>query len=241
MVHNTTRKVPQEQWAYEQAFLQTWLPLYSVAKENGYKVLKTNTIKYRGNSYSLPFGTYKNEDTKVHLAESDNQLILKDDRGVVIATHLIPAGVGNNIINNNHRRNTSIKLDELRVKVREFFMYSPNIEVFIENINSLYPRYVRDQLSTVLVWAEKSGSQKSEVVLEFCVRNSLFSANDFKSILESHGIDKKRSIPNTQIKPLGDAKTLLIANTVPEKSDISDYESIFNQNTYVNESVYTTY
>lgn len=239
MVHNTTRKVPQEQWTLERPYLQTWLPLFCAAKECGYKVLKTNTVKYHGNSYSLPFGTYRNDETRVFLAESENNLVIKDDKGVIIASHLIPAGVGNNVVNNNHRRNTSIKLDELRDKVREFFLSSPDIDAFIESINRLYPRYVRDQLSTVLLWAEKSGRQGSEVALEFCVRNSLFSANDFKSILEGQGADKKRSATNPQIKPLGDAKTQLIVNIEPEKSDINDYESIFNKSIYINEPIYT--
>lgn len=239
MVHNTTRKVPQEQWTLERPYLQTWLPLFCIAKECGYKVLKTNTVKYHGNSYSLPFGTYRNDETRVFLAESENSLVIKDDKGAMMASHLIPAGVGNNVVNNNHRRNTSIKLNELRDKVREFFLSSPDIDVFIESINRLYPRYVRDQLSTVLLWAEKSGRQGAEVALEFCVRNSLFSANDFKSILEGQGADKKRSATNPQIKPLGDAKTQLIVNIEPEKSDINDYESIFNKSIYINEPIYT--
>jgi transposase len=230
MTHNTTRKVPQEQWAIEQAFLQRWTPLFPETKENGYKVLKTNTIKYRGNIYSLPFGTYKNDDTKVYITEHDNQLIIKDITGLVITTHLIPEGVGNNVINTNHRRDTSIKLEGLRDKIREFFGHSGDIGIFIEKINSLYPRYVRDQLSTMLLWAEKSGQQRSEIALEFCVRNSLFSANDFKAILENQEANKVSSLPRAQIKPLGDAKTQLIVNIEPDKSDIREYELIFNQN-----------
>ncbi len=230
MTHNTTRKVPQEQWAIEQAFLQRWTPLFPVIKENGHKVLKTNTIKYRGNIYSLPFGTYKNDDTKVYVNEHENQLTIKDTAGLVITTHLIPEGVGNNVINTNHRRDTSIKLDGLRDKVREFFGHSSDIGFFIEKIGSLYPRYVRDQLSTVLLWAEKCGRQRSEIALEFCVRNNLFSANDFKAILENQEANKVSSLPRAQIKPLGDAKTQLIVNIEPDKSDIREYELIFNQN-----------
>jgi hypothetical protein len=151
MVHNTTRKVPQEQWIVEQPYLQKWYPLYPEVKNNGYKVIKTNTIKYHGNTYSLPFGTYRNEDTRVYVTESDNQLIIKDAGVSILATHLIPEGVGNNIVNTNHRRNTSIKLDALRDKTREFFGCNSDIEIFIEKINILYPRYVRDQLSTLLL------------------------------------------------------------------------------------------
>ena len=230
IVHNTTRKVPQEQWLLERPFLRRWMPLLTAARVNGHKVIKTNTIKYRGNSYSLPFGTYRNDETRVFVTEEGNQLVIKDTGGSIITTHLIPEGVGNNIINTNHRRDTSIKLDALRGRVREFFGHTVEIDTFIDKINTLYPRYVRDQLTAVLTAAERSGQQQAEVALEFCVRNSLFSASDFKSILE--GQQAGRTHPTALrpvIKPLGDAKTQLIVNIEPERSDIREYEVIFNQ------------
>ena len=229
MVHNTTRKIPREQWLQERPSLRRWLPLLASVKSNGHKVIKTNTIKYCGNSYSLPFGTYRNDETRVYVSEEDNRLIIKDTGGSIITTHLIPEGVGNNIINTNHRRDTSIKLDALRERVREFFCRSGDIDMFIERINTLYPRYVRDQLTAVLTASERSGQQQAEVALEFCVRNSMFSASDFKSILQGQQSDKGRSVPRSVIKPLGDAKTQLIVSLEPEKSDIREYEVIFNQ------------
>ncbi len=102
--------------------------------------------------------------------------------------------------------------------------------------------------STVLTCAEKCGRQEAEVALEFCVRNSLFSANDFKSIIEGLETNKKRKTSCSKIKPLGDAKALkplgdakaqLIVNIEPEKSNINDYELLFNKNT-TNEPIYTT-
>ena len=229
MVHNTTRKIPHQQWLLEQSFLRRWIPLLTAVRANGHKVIKTNTIKYRGNSYSLPFGTYRNDETRVFVTEEGNQLVINDAVGNIITTHLIPEGVGNNIINTNHRRDTSVKLDDLRGRVREFFGHTGEIDIFIDKINTLYPRYVRDQLTAVLTTAERSGQQQAEVALEFCVRNSLFSASDFKSILEGQQTGKSHSIPQPVIKPLGDAKTQLIVNIEPVRSDIREYEVIFNQ------------
>ena len=229
IVHNTTRKIPQQQWLLERPFLRRWMPLLTAARANGHKVIKTNIIKYRGNSYSLPFGTYRNDETRVFVTEESNQLIIKDAGGGIITTHLIPEGVGNNIINTNHRRDTSIKLDVLRGRVREFFGHTGEIDIFIDKINTLYPRYVRDQLTAVLTTAERSGQQQAEIALEFCVRNSLFSASDFKSILEGQQAGRTHPTPRPVIKPLGDAKTQLIVNIEPERSDIREYEVIFNQ------------
>ena len=164
----------------------------------------------------------------------------RDAIGQTISTHIIPAGVGNNVINNNHRRKTSIRLDELRSRVSEFFVNSPNIEIFIDKINRLYPRYVRDQLNIILINAEQYGLEKSEPVLEFCVRNKLFSANDFKTILINENKDRKWIPEAPAIKPLGDSRTQLIANIRPDKADILDYEVIFNRNKLSNEPVHSS-
>ncbi|HQH25064.1 MAG TPA: IS21 family transposase [Bacteroidales bacterium] len=230
-LHNTTRKVPQEQWLLERPFLRRWIPLLTAARTNGHKVIKTNTIKYRGNSYSLPFGTYRNDESRVFVTEEGNELVIKNAAGSIITTHLIPDGVGHNIINTNHRRDTSIKLDVLRGKVREFFGHSGEIDTFIDKINKLYPRYVRDQLTAVLTAAERSGQQHAGIALEFCVRNSLFSASDFKSVLQGQkaGRTHLSTVARPVIKPLGDARTQLIVNIEPERSDIREYEVIFNQ------------
>lgn len=239
MVHNTTRRIPQEQWLKEQPYLITWHPLFPQTREEGHRVLKTNTVKYRGNSYSVPFGTYKNEETRVHLKEEGSYLDVCDHSGQTIARHQIPAGVGNNIVNNNHRRDTSIKLDQLRSRVKDCFMHSSNILCFVDRIDQRYPRYVRDQLSTLLILAESYGAEASEKAMDFCVHNELFSANDFKSLLESSNKVKK-STEKTTVKPLGGTQTQLLANIEPDKSRISEYELIFNQNTSNHEPVHTT-
>lgn len=238
MVHNTTRRVPQEQWLKEQPYLITWHPLFPQTREEGHRVLKTNTVKYRGNSYSVPFGTYKNDETRVHLKEDGSHLIVSDQSGQTITTHQIPAGVGNNIINNHHRRDTSIRLDQLRTRVKDCFRHSPNILCFVERIDQRYPRYVRDQLSAILSLAERYGTVASEKALDFCVHNELFSANDFKSLLESTNKTPKAP-PKTTVKPLGGSVTQLMANIEPDKSKISEYELIFNQNISSHEPVHT--
>ncbi len=231
MVHGTTRKIPHQQWLLEQPQLLSWMPLFPMSRPNGHKVLKTNSIKYRGNSYSLPFGSYKNEQTKVYVTEKDNELVVHNEAATIIATHLIPSGVGNNVVNTNHRRDTSVRLESLREKVRAYFLHSSHIKAFVEQIDRLYPRYVRDQLTSVLTQAEKGGRMRAEMALAFCVQNSLFSAGDFQAILLAQHTDKKPELPAVSIKPLGDAKTQLMVNMQPKRSDIGRYELIFNQNT----------
>lgn len=232
MIHNTTRQIPFGEWCTEQKFLLDWHPLFPLGMDKGYKVHKTNIIKYGGNIYSVPFGTYKNDQTTAIVTESDNQLIIEDEDGKTIATHAIPAGKGQTVINNSHRRDKSMKLSELRDQVREFFSYSTDIETFITNIERLYPRYIRDQLTVLLPCCEKHGRLLSEVTLQYCVNNKIFHANDFKTVIEREAAqNEKPKVPQPGIKPLGGSKTQMIANLKPEKSDISEYEKLFTKST----------
>ena len=229
MVHNTTRKIPFLQWEHERRFLYPWHPVHNEHQKEGYKLLKTNSVKYKGNSYSLPFGSYRGEDSKVYPSESGGSLIIRDAGGEILATHLIPEGAGNNIVNTNHRRNTSVKLSELREKVIDFFRDSPGIKEFIDTTGRLYPRYVRDQLTVLLCSSEKAGLEKAEITLEFCLRNHITSANDFKAILEK-GNDKRTLPASPDIRPLGGPATRMMVSLEPEKSDINLYETIFTMN-----------
>jgi len=239
MKHNTTCKVPYSVWCEEQSYLLPWHPLFMAQKEKGYKVIKTNVIKYRGNTYCLPLGTYKNDETMVYVTESDNQLIVRDENQKTIITHFIPEGKGQTVINSSSRRNPSVKVNDLRAQIREFFTFSSDIDTFIAGVERLYPRYVRDQLSALLVICEKHGKIKSEIALEFCVSNNIFSSNDFRSVIESQSAEKRTREPPTKIKPLGGSKIQLIANLAPERSDIKEYESIFNQKPDRHEPVHT--
>ena len=59
--HTFTKKVPYHQWLLEKQHLQPYYPL-SIPQDPllDHGVLKDNTIRYRGNIYSLPTGTYYN-------------------------------------------------------------------------------------------------------------------------------------------------------------------------------------
>lgn len=240
MKHNTTCKVPYSLWCEEQKYLLPWQPLFIAPKDKGHKVIKTNVIKYRGNTYCLPLGTYKNDDTMVYVSESGNQLIIKDENQKTVITHCIPEGKGQTVINSSSRRNPSVRVNDLRAQLREFFTFSSDIDTFISGVEKLYPRYVRDQLSALLVICEKHGKIKSEIALEFCVGNHIFSSNDFRAVIEGQSSENHHPEPPLKIKPLGGSKIQLIANLEPERSDIKEYESIFNQTPDKNEPVHTT-
>lgn len=227
MRHSTTCKIPYQEWLTEKEHLLPWSPLMRIEQTEYHKVIKTNTVRYKGNTYSLPLGTYKNENSRVFLKEADGRLLINDENGLLVAMHTIPDGRGRTVINNHHRRDMSVGLNDLRSRVRAFFGESNQIQTFITELEKKYPRYVRDQLSTLLQSSELSGRLCAQKALHFCLDHRLFSVNDFKKVLE---LDTPRVESTPDIHPLGETKTFLMANMRPEKSDINDYERLFQNN-----------
>lgn len=235
MRHNTTCKVPYEEWLTERDHLLAWNPMLRIQQTDYHKVIKTNTVRYKGNTYSLPLGTYKNENSRVSLKESDGRLLVQDENSLLVAMHAIPEGRGRTVVNSHHRRDMSVGLNDLRSRVRTFFGETPEIQAFISELDKKYPRYIRDQLSTLLQSSELSGRLSAEKALHFCLDNRLFSVNDFKKVLD---LDGPQTVQIPEVRPLGDSKAYLMANMTPEKSDINDYERLFQNKDNRHERTY---
>ena len=228
MVHNTTCKVPYDQWCIEAKDLLPYIPVLAPEARNGHKVLKTNCVKYRGNTYSLPLGTYRGEDTRVYLSEENGALLIRDVDDNLIAKHLIPAGRGQVVINNNHNRDTSVSIAEKCDYVKSLFSNQEAIAVFLVHVRERYPRYMRDQLAVLITCITKYGQKRADEVLTVCVQNKLYSAVDFKEIISSGHAPRMDDAP--VIKPLGDATAQLMVHVEPNKSDIEVYDELFKRN-----------
>lgn len=227
MEHGTTCRVPYEVWSTDEC--KELLPYMRIGTHNveeGHKVLKTNSIKYRGNAYSVPLGTYKDNSSRVIVKEQGANLVITSMDGTVIAQHLIPAGSGNVVINRNHYRNVSTSISRLTECVMEIFQDREGAAVFIAEIRSRYPRYMRDQLATIQELSLKYGKESADAALEFCLRNRLYSANEFKSFITIAKRDETADV-KPEIKPLGDESANLLSKVEPGKSSIDEYEHIW--------------
>jgi len=226
-MHQKIRKIPKLVWLEERETLLPYHPIAELGKPAGtHKVLKTNVIMYRGNSYSLPIGYYKGEDTVVSLKEADGMLLVSNADGYIVATHRIPEGKGLQVFNTDHRRDKSGSLACIKGQLRSFFGGHPLVDPYMVNLSAKYPRYMRDQLTAMLKVSEKVGLNEAVGALEFCVANNIVGANDFKSVLE--GLSSAKTI--TPVAPA--VKTMspearIIANARPARSSIKTYENIF--------------
>jgi hypothetical protein len=161
----------------------------------------------------------------VYLSEEKGDLIIRDIDDAVIARHLIPAGRGQIVINKNHARDTSVSVSEKCEYVKSLFTDQEAVSIFLARIRERYPRYMRDQLATLINCVTKYGQKRADEVLAECVRTKLYSATDFKEIITSGPVPCADD--TMVIKPLGDATAKLMVNVEPNRSSIDIYDDLF--------------
>ena len=112
--HGTTLLVPTMQWMIEQKYLQAYEPI-PVAGSPGvpYGVRKDNCVLYQGNRYTVPTGTYQGPDTSVLLKADNGHLHILDLQEKHLGSFPIELGKGKLIVNNDHHRDKTSKLNAL--------------------------------------------------------------------------------------------------------------------------------
>ncbi len=230
--HGKTKISPFEQWNKEKEYLSEFSPVklqFDQAKL--YTVRKDNAISYKSNLYSLPVGTWKDKGTRVQVAETQQgQIIINDLSGQEICRFKLSKGKGETIINNNHKRDKSAKIDQLIIDVAAKFSLPSVATRYFECIRSKKPRYIRDQIQIINKCFESLCETAINEALEFCFNNNIYSAPDFKAVaIKMH--QKKSKNPETIKSP--DVKTLpenmcKINKMQPNTSEIIDYELLMS-------------
>lgn len=227
MVHATTCKVPFDEWCLECKDLQPYVAVLLPKEEDGHTVLKTNCVRYKGNIYSVPIGTYKGKDTKVRLREEGAELVISGMSGVELYRHIMPAGRGVTVTSDSHRQDRSMKIGVLTEKVVELFNDRELATMYLARVSDRYGRYMRDQLIAISNACTGRGQADIDKALYCCLKRGLFSANDFKAVISSTETPSREdSTPGAEYKPVGDDRTRAIANFRPATSMMSVYEGI---------------
>jgi hypothetical protein len=191
--HAATRKVPQEEWEQERAFLKPLEGIYHPEQgHQWYNVRKDNTIAYKGNFYCLPRGTYTQPQTKVIVKLIDDYLVISDADQNEIARHKCAAWKGKVVGNNNYKRDYSLKIDKLIEQVVADFNDPDMATEYLSQIRKSNPRYIRDQLMLIKKQNQTYGMTVMEQTLSFCVQNKIFKATDMGSVAK-----KIHTEPNT--------------------------------------------
>ncbi|MEK7199563.1 MAG: IS21 family transposase, partial [Bacteroidota bacterium] len=114
MVHGSTKKEPYAEWNIEKPFLTPCMEYAPPPqKQKTCTVRKDNTISWKSNLYSLPLGTYKGRGSMVTMRLAEGHIIISDLQSQEICRHLVAAGKGLKIKNNDHARDKSTAINEL--------------------------------------------------------------------------------------------------------------------------------
>jgi hypothetical protein len=228
--HNFTKKSPESEHIIEKEYLNPYTPLIIENKETKmYHVRKTNAIAYKSNFYTVPMGTYQGQQTQVIVKEKDNNIEIYNLREELICTHQLSSKKGQTIANTNHKRDTSKSIDELMNKAALHFTNEDSALNYLQQIKEKLPRYTRDHLQVILKALTDVEKMVADKTLDFCLKNTLFSGNEFEQVLQVFLLETLTpSKKQTPIKLLNE-NNLDKANQTPQKSNIEDYEKIINQ------------
>jgi hypothetical protein len=231
MPHSFTRKVPLEEWLIEKVKLKTYTPEKIVMPTISYKVRKDNTITWKGNHYSVPFGTYRGRGSSV-LTRAEGSVLVIAQPGTLqeICRHVIPTETGQKILKSDHKRDKTLEVEEMMLKVANQFVDPATAKNWLHGIYQLRPRYMRDQLQVIQeVVVREEWREVANRAMSFCHQNNVLSASDFKAIVLQH----MKTVKSPQqsdipiLNPLSGDK--LDKNVQPEKSQINDYEKLFTK------------
>lgn len=229
--HHVTKISPSTAFHIEQSYLNPYKPLpleLQDEKEKQYLVRKDRTVNYRGNFYSVPVEIFKGPDTCVLLKEQDEYLFIYNLASEHICMHKIPEGVGKKVTNNNHKRDHSLSIEQLVEKTSAYFTDKMNALSYLNQLREAYPRYIRDQLQAVLRAVRSGNTQTADKTLTFCLKNEIFNAVDFEKVYTIFFLEQATHEPTKHAIKLLDEKSLEKASETPQKSNLNDYESIFN-------------
>jgi transposase len=228
--HNFTKKSPQEEFSIEKEFLNPYTPMPVENRETKhYHVRKNNTIAYKGNFYTVPFGTYMNGARMVIVKEHGDTLEIYTLNEELICSHMRCYEKGKTITNTHHRRDTSISLDELMRKTASCFTDEELSTAYLQKIKAKFPRYTRDHWQAIVKAVADIPKPIVDKTLSFCIKNTLFNASEFEQVLHVILLQDIPPVKKQASIRLMDEDNLSKVNQAPQLRSLLEYENIINQ------------
>lgn len=195
--HHNTKKRPSEVHALEKQHLQKVIGNYifeNISSTNiTRKIHKDNVIRYEGNRYSVPLGTFQSGKENIAYVSVTGEIVSISTylEGDLIATHKLSEEKGKVITDPKHRLRPQTKRDKLTEQVIEKLV-EPEVSTWlIQTLQEQYPRHMIDQLKVVLKSIEKYPHHITDAVKEM-KRLGLTSANDLRDIAISLEIQRSK-------------------------------------------------
>ena len=230
--HGTTKIPPDTAWMTEQPYLAAFPAFIQTVNSQVYTVRKDNAISYKGNFYSLPLGTFKGKGTVVTAGVDESiWLIISDLQGDILCKHMIAVGSGRKVINTDHKRDKSTRIDNLIDEVCLWLAEDAGQgRQFLNVVRKAKPRYIRDQVLLFRDTIDAADKTTISEALAYCCEHHIESAMDFKTIvdqkLQARAAVATLDYASVQRNPLNGTLPPG-ALQEPAKSSIEDYIDLF--------------
>jgi hypothetical protein len=201
-VHHNTKKRPVEVYALEKQHLQKVSGTYIFEEIYHSSITRTiqkdNVIRFEGNRYTVPLGTYRKGSSNIAYIEKDGEYlyIRLQQNGQVLAKHKIAEGRGVIVSNPAHRQRNQTKRELLIQQLEEMLGKKESVKWLIDQLMKEYPRHVVDQLKIVQSVALKHPAFIESAIDEM-KRLRLKSANDLSDIAVTLEIQIQKKRKNT--------------------------------------------
>lgn len=224
-IHETTKLIPLNELQIEREYLQSIKIRTTKATTMWveYTVLKDNTLRYKGNIYSLPVGTYTKPGCKIRVFPDGDDLYIYDTQHKEIARHTISPLKGQYIKTTTHSRDRSVSLSNLKKEVIEILIDSEMASEYLSLIEQDKPRYFRDNLLQLKKRLPDLNAISINVALSYCLEHNIYNAYNFVKIADNHASEQKT------IDDFKTPKSVSSTNqnqTIPAKSNINTYQNI---------------
>ncbi len=164
------------------------------------KIHKDNVIRYEGNRYSVPLGTFQNGAENiayVSIVGEDLNISLHPN-GNLVAVHKLSEEKGKVITDPTHRQRSQTKREELAEQVKGKLADTEDSTWLINTLQERYPRHMNDQLKVIIKAIEQHPLYIDNAVKEM-KRLGLTSANDLRDITISLEIQESKQSPQKAV------------------------------------------
>ncbi len=184
--HSSTQEVPHERWLQEKEYLYP-LPKTDLLHRHVETRLveKDCTVSVCGNRYTVPSRLVENGLRKVWVSIGVTDLLIHNQKGELIAEHLLSEDKGQLIVNEEHyaelrkrRRHTSTPELE-RQFLERFSAHKRFLEELKRNLRSIAPIHLRE----VLTLARRYRREELEAALERALTDGTATAGYVRELL----------------------------------------------------------
>ncbi|MEI7943001.1 MAG: hypothetical protein WCH76_07575, partial [Candidatus Riflemargulisbacteria bacterium] len=224
-VSSGTNLIPHQEWITEREYLMT--PKITTRlpepEYREYLVRRDHTIKYKGNYYSLPRGTYNKVETHVRVYELSDKLQITTQSGGLLADHVIPTSKGGYISCSEHWKIPDLSSSELFEQVFQGLGATEEANIWMQ-ILAKKGRYLKDNLVAIKHCIDKYDIGIIQRTLEKCIEINVHSAGPFIDIAKT----LFSSTPAQIVAAKTSIATLRKIATEPQIRDINSYQNIMS-------------